>query len=57
MDHKCKECEKAEPQVRLQKCRTCFAHFCEEHAFSRSGISFCSGGCADEFFFSDPDDE
>jgi hypothetical protein len=53
---KCRECEKTIDDTPLTKCPTCFKYFCEEHAFLMSGREFCSRGCADYFFFADPDD-
>ena len=56
MEMKCKECEKTPDEGRLRKCPICFQHFCDEHAIVMSGRPFCSKGCADYFFFAEPDD-
>ena len=56
MDVECNECQKTEAEVKLQKCPICFKYFCDEHAYHRSGLWFCSKGCAEYFFFSEPDD-
>jgi hypothetical protein len=58
MSTECYECKKTDDaeDVRLQKCPICHKHFCEDHAYHRSGLRFCSSGCAEYFFFSDPDD-
>lgn len=56
MDLECRECKKTEVDVKLHKCPICFKHFCEEHSHHRSGLWFCSAGCAEYFFFADPDD-
>ena len=52
----CHKCEKDEKQVKLERCRICFKHFCDEHSQQKSGVSFCSRGCAEFFFFVDPDE-
>ena len=52
----CFECEKRIDDTSLTKCPTCFKYFCGEHSFVMSGRPFCSRGCADYFFFGDPDD-
>ena len=52
----CNQCKKTDAEVRLRKCSICFKHYCEDHAYYRSGVSFCSSGCAEYFFFSEPDD-
>lgn len=52
----CCECKKTEPETRLRKCPICFKHYCDDHAHQRSGVSFCSSGCAEYFFFADPDE-
>jgi hypothetical protein len=56
MDAKCHACGKSLVEARLEKCPICFRYFCDEHGFARSGRPFCSRGCADHFFFSDPDE-
>lgn len=52
----CFVCNKTDDETRLSKCPICFKYFCEEHACHRSGLRFCSKGCAEYFFFSEPDD-
>jgi hypothetical protein len=52
----CYECGKTIDETTLTKCPTCFKYFCGEHSFVMSGRPFCSRGCADYFFFGDPDD-
>ena len=52
----CIECQKDEMETILTKCPICFKYFCNDHAFVTSGRRFCSRGCADYFFFGDPDD-
>ena len=56
MTEKCHECERTIEEIPLQKCSVCFKYFCEKHAYSMSGRSFCTRGCAQHFFFADPDD-
>jgi hypothetical protein len=56
MEPECWECKVTEKDARLRKCPICFKHYCEDHAYQRSGVSFCSAGCAEYFFFADPDD-
>lgn len=53
----CCECQKTEAETLLVRCRICRNHFCEEHAVQKSGVSFCSLGCAQYFFHMEPDDE
>ena len=56
---RCQACEKAgkiPEQLKLTKCSICFRHFCDEHASHMSGRPFCSQGCAQYFFFAEPDD-
>jgi hypothetical protein len=55
-ESQCCECGKTTDETTLTKCPTCFKHFCGEHCFVMSGRTFCSRGCADYFFFGDPDD-
>jgi len=52
----CTECGKTLDEATLSKCPICFKYFCTEHAYVTSGRRFCSRGCADYFFFGDPDD-
>jgi hypothetical protein len=54
--NECRECKRKDTDVRLSKCPICFKYFCEDHAVQRSGLAFCSTGCAEYFFFSDPDE-
>jgi hypothetical protein len=56
ISQECYECHKSEDETTLQKCPICFKRFCEEHGYHRSGLRFCSSGCAEYFFFSEPDD-
>jgi hypothetical protein len=57
MDEKCRHCEKTAPEVTLHKCQICFKFFCDDDAVQTSGVSFCSAGCGEYFFFIDPDHE
>lgn len=52
----CNACGKTVDEATLSKCPTCHKYFCGEHEFLMSGRRFCSRGCADYFFFVDPDD-
>jgi len=52
----CTECGKTLDETTLSKCPICFKYFCSEHAYVTSGRRFCSRGCADYFFFGDPDE-
>ena len=52
----CFECDKSIEDTQLEKCSICFKHFCEDHAYSRGGRRFCSEGCSEYFFFTEPDD-
>jgi hypothetical protein len=56
MISECNVCHKSESDTRLHKCPICHKYFCEDHAHHRSGLWFCSSGCAEYFFFSDPDE-
>lgn len=56
MNQTCHECGKDDRDTRVRKCPICFKFFCEEHAYQRSGLWFCSNGCAEYFFHVDPDD-
>jgi hypothetical protein len=53
---KCYNCGKTSDETVLAKCPTCFRQFCNEHEFVMSGRPFCTRGCADYFFFGDPED-
>jgi hypothetical protein len=53
----CFECQASIEDTHLEKCPICFRHFCADHGHRRSGRAFCTEGCADYFFFSEPDDE
>ena len=53
---KCAKCESHDEAQLVRRCPVCFTHFCEEHAYVMSGRAFCSKGCAQHFFFGDPDD-
>ena len=53
---KCNVCDKSETEITLHKCPICFKRFCEDHGHQMSGRVFCSKGCAEYFFFSEPDD-
>jgi hypothetical protein len=52
----CRECQRTEEEVRLTKCAVCHRGFCDEHAYTMSGRTFCSRGCAEYFFFSTDED-
>jgi hypothetical protein len=52
----CYRCEEPVEGSPLHKCPVCHKWFCEEHGYTMSGRSFCSSGCAQYFFFSEPDD-
>jgi len=56
MENECHKCKKSGIKTHLRKCPICFKYFCEDHAYHRSGVSFCSKGCSEYFFFADPDD-
>ncbi len=56
MEVRCRHCGSPAEDRQLHKCPVCFAHFCEEHATVMSGRRFCSRGCADYFFFEDPEE-
>ena len=56
MEPRCLKCEEHDPEQVLRKCSVCHRFFCEEHAYVMSGRRFCSPGCADYFFFEEPDD-
>ena len=53
----CHECKKTKEETGLFKCPTCFKRFCEEHTYRMSGRRFCTRGCAQTFFFAEPDKE
>ena len=53
----CFKCHKTEEEVVLRRCKICRKHFCEDHAVHKSGVGFCSIGCAEYFFHAAPDDE
>jgi hypothetical protein len=53
----CCHCQKTEDDADLRRCKVCRNHFCEDHAVHKSGIAFCSLGCAQYFFHVDPDEE
>jgi hypothetical protein len=55
-EESCRECGKSGDDGQLRKCPVCFRYFCEEHATVMSGRPFCSAGCAQYFFFAEPDD-
>ena len=58
-DAGCHACEKAgetSEQLQLDKCPICFRYFCDKHARQMSGRPFCSQGCAEYFFFAEPDE-
>ena len=55
-DDTCRECGKTSNEGRLRKCPICFRHFCDEHVTVMSGRPFCSSGCAQYFFFAEPDE-
>jgi hypothetical protein len=41
----------------LRQCKICHKYYCDDHAVQRSGVSFCSKGCAEYFFHVGPDDD
>lgn len=53
---RCHRCEEQDPSKALRRCPVCHKHFCEEHSYVMSGRPFCSTGCAEYFFFADPED-
>ncbi len=53
----CFECQKTSDETQLSKCPTCHKRFCDDHAHRMSGRWFCSRGCAQHFFFAEPDPE
>ncbi len=57
-DHEelCFQCDTPDESRAHYKCPVCHKRFCEDHAYVMSGRSFCSKGCSQYFFFSDPDD-
>lgn len=60
MENTCFKCQ-SDPDKKpgeqwLHKCPVCHNYFCDEHAALVSGRRFCSPGCADYFFYEDPDD-
>lgn len=56
MESRCHSCDKTSEEVPLSKCPICFKYYCEAHGHDRGGVKFCSSGCAEYFFFGDPDD-
>jgi len=57
MEQRCHACDKTPEQATLSRCPICFKHSCEAHTYDRNGVRFCSSGCAQYFFFGDPDDK
>jgi hypothetical protein len=57
MKIECHACHKTQDEAVLEQCKVCHKYFCEDHAVQRSGVSFCSMGCAVYFFHVDPDDD
>ncbi len=57
MKEECRHCGKTREQVTLHKCQICFKYFCDDHAESTRGVSFCSPGCGQYFFFVDPEED
>jgi hypothetical protein len=55
-DGQCFKCTETDASSELRKCPVCHKIVCEDHAYVMSGRPFCSPGCAQYFFFSDPDD-
>jgi len=55
-ENKCYLCQTSDDRAALTRCSVCHKYFCEEHAYHMSGRAFCSSGCAQYFFFSEPDD-
>ena len=56
MDARCYACDPSTDDKSLRRCPICHKNFCEEHTVVMSGRPFCSKGCADFFFFAEPDD-
>ena len=52
----CNQCDRTDVDSYLRMCSVCKKHFCEEHSVMKSGKQFCSAGCAEYFFFAEPDD-
>ena len=53
---RCAKCEDHDEAQLVRKCPVCHKLFCEDHAHHMSGRAFCSKGCAQFFFFTEPDD-
>ena len=53
----CFKCQASEQDQRLNKCPICFTWACDECGHRAMGRVFCLKKCADQFFFSDDDDE
>jgi hypothetical protein len=56
VETRCHVCKKTPEELTLAKCPICLKYYCEIHSFDRGGVRFCSAGCAEYFFFGDPDD-
>lgn len=56
LTNECRECGRNDDQILIHKCPVCHKRVCEEHGHSRSGVWFCTKGCSEYFFFSEPDD-
>jgi hypothetical protein len=52
----CHQCHKTDEEARLRKCPICHKHYCEDHCYEMSGMTFCSQGCGEYFFYGDPDE-
>ncbi len=57
MKEECRHCGKTRDEITLRKCQICFKYFCDEHAVPTSGVSFCSSGCGQYYFYVDPEDD
>lgn len=53
----CFECKASDEEKQLRKCPICYRYFCDECGVNRSGRWFCTGICADYFFFGEDEDE
>lgn len=54
--HACEREGREDRATRLIVCPVCHRKVCSEHAFSLSGKKFCTRGCAELFYFGDPDE-
>jgi hypothetical protein len=56
MEFVCCHCNDPGKDEPLRRCAVCHKYFCEQHTHNHSGRPFCSRGCAQYFFFAEPDD-